>query len=190
MKLFFLILVVIFGGACLFRCFLYFKYHYRNREKSPECIIPLLKHEGTRYKKIYSDSGGGGYAFRSKRFKIKAKPDVLYKILNDDSYIIVEYKSRENESIYISDENQLIATAIAVKEKYPSLKEGYIYTKGGGFKRINLNHSQHELFQQIAKEVRQTRRIETGNLPRGYQRDGRKCKTCQYTSRCRWQSAY
>jgi len=145
---------------------------YSRLPLKPEQVIPELKEKNAVL--IYLDSDTKK-VFASKTYKIKAKPDFLYK-MPDDSYIIVEYKSRSG-SVKNSDIAQLIATAIAVKETYPTLYTGYIYTQGRHIKKIDLKPSANQLFESIKQEVHQVRQIEAGRAP-AFQPKKEHCQVC------------
>ena len=129
---------------------------------------------------IYADQGRKSKTFTSYRHKIRAKPDFLVK-QQDGSLILLEYKSRQKPP-NPSDVVQLVATAIAVKEQYPELNEGMVYTRAG--KRwVNLSGSTDELADRISVPLASARAVRA-NLSVCATPMVRKCRSCSYRTEC------
>ena len=130
---------------------------------------------------LYIDDVKLNKIFRSQRFRIQGKPDAILRI-TPGTTVIVEYKSRHH-GIYDSDVTQLIATAIAVRETYPDVHEGYVVLGSGKYKRIDLTASTGDLFRAIEGEVIATREAKSGKPPE-YIPVVHKCKKCGVRYAC------
>ena len=150
-------------------------FYYCTRTPTPERVISELKNARMIYKDTNNDY------FTSYRHKIRAKPDFLYKLANG-SIALVEYKS-QRDSIRESDVSQVIAATLAVREKYPNLNIGFIYTRSGKVKCVDLNKSDEELINLISAELSIARQLENNMRPQFTpQKD--KCRVCPYNMAC------
>ena len=131
--------------------------YQQNVSRTPQQLIRDLKDA----KLIYNGEKESGY-FSSYNHKIRAKPDFMYQH-TDGSISIVEYKSRQS-GVKQSDVSQLIATAIAVKDDTQNnIKFGYVLTKGGSQKKIDLDKGSSDLDQYIHAALKEARDILNGS---------------------------
>lgn len=150
-------------------------YFFKGKAQKPQEKFPV------KGKVVYADEGRKSGQFESYKYRIKAKPDFLIREPSGE-LVLVEYKSRlKNPNP--SDVEQLIASAICVKEKYPDLSQGMVYTRGGK-KMVDLSGSVDELAQQIWLSLQSARRAKCGvevrpspSLP--------KCRSCSYNNICK-----
>jgi CRISPR/Cas system-associated exonuclease Cas4 (RecB family) len=149
----------------------------RQKVYSPLQVIPELK-RGARL--IYCDESRRKI-FVSHTYRIRACPDFIYQNTKGEM-MIVEFKSRIG-GIKASDVNQLIATAIAVKSTYPTIRYGYIYTRSKTYRKVDLHISLPELVEKIMPELSACRAIAHGNRPY-FKAVVHKCRKCLYRSEC------
>ena len=148
---------------------------YRTAKSIPP-PIPELKNK----KLLYVDNGKAK-AFCSKTYRIRAKPDYIYRI-DPNTDAVVEYKDRQGR-IYRSDEVQLIASAIAAREKYPNIKRGYIYTRGRKRKVYDLAAPTPTLLKSIEMELHYARQAVVGVETRS-EGSPNKCRKCGVRYAC------
>ncbi len=140
--------------------------------------FPIPDLDGKRV--IYRDWFGAP-VFRSERYRIAAKPDMLFEI-NSNELAAVEYKSRRGP-VYESDVAQLVATVIAVREQYSGVTVGYVYTGSGESRRVDCRGTTEELLQSIAGELRYARLTKLGYKPDGVS-VVHKCRACGVRRSC------
>lgn len=153
-------------------------FFYKLKRKTFPLKIPQLKGR----KLIYCDTNNASI-FRNKKHKIAAKPDFI--VLDDNNNkIIVEFKSR-NKGIYSSDINQLKASVIAVRDKYPNITIGYIINGSGEYKKIELNKSTDSIALEIKSLLNKIRLLKNGNqiqhIPEKH-----KCMRCGFNENCNY----
>lgn len=129
---------------------------------------------------IYSDQGRKSKTFVSQEYRIRAKPDFLVR-QPDGRLVLVEYKSREKPP-NDSDVTQLIATAVAVRETYPDLKRGLVYTRGGQ-RKVDLSASTDILIRKIKTPLDAARAVKSNESVRAAPSQG-KCRACGYRTEC------
>lgn len=153
--------------------------YQQNVSRTPQQLIRDLKDA----KLIYNGEKEAGY-FSSYNYKIRAKPDFMYQH-EDGSISIVEYKSRQS-GVKQSDISQLIATAIAVKDEIQhNVKFGYVLTKGGSQKKINLDRSSNDLIRDIWTVLKEARDILNGAIATPNP-TRQKCSGCGFRRSCKY----
>lgn len=163
--------IIIYGLAIIIIAYLLYQV-----AKSTPPPIPGLKNK----RLLYVDNGKKR-AFRSKKYRIKAKPDYVYRI-DRETDAVVEYKHRDGK-IYRSDEVQLIASVIAAREKYRNIKIGYIYTRDGTYRTYRLDVPTSELIARIEQELHAARNAANG-IETPANRAPNKCRRCGVRYAC------
>lgn len=126
-------------------------------------------------KRVQYIDQGSSEVYYSRKYRISAKPDLI-----EDRHTIVEKKSRR-KGIYESDRKQLIATALAVRSRYP-ITRGVIETQSDR-EEIDLSGTDAALFARIEKEYLHAEAVNRGSEPPPYP-SLPKCGGCQFRSRC------
>ncbi len=133
--------------------------------------IPALRNG----KLIYTDDKKSE-VFYSKKHKIRTRPDFLIKMPNGD-VVPIEYKSRKS-GIYPSDIEQVIATVIALRDKFPSINYAYILNRSGQHKRIDCNKNTDELLERISRSVWAVRAVANRKTVMPSITSVKKCQGC------------
>jgi len=126
---------------------------------------------------LYIDTGSSAIFVNSK-YNISAKPD---SILNRQT--IEEYKNR-SLGIYDSDRAQMIATALAVRTRYPVVK-GVLVTNEKHY-AVDLSGRDDELYKIIEDDISQILKLREGRPPRANPSIA-KCSSCPHKNRCEFQ---
>ena len=143
-------------------------------------ILLLLLGEAINWRKkrsIYIDRGKNDKIYKSEKYRIVAKPDVVL-----DKHTIEEIKNRES-GLYSSDRAQMIATALAVRSSH-RITKGVLVTKNARYD-VSLEASDRKLFELIREDYNHAVTIASGRIPPGKPAE-QKCRSCEYRERCKY----
>jgi CRISPR/Cas system-associated exonuclease Cas4 (RecB family) len=141
----------------------------------------VLKSTNNKTKLHYIDSGTSSRIFHSKEYRISSKPDTIESDQNGN-YITREYKSRV-KNIYHSDRQQVIASAIALREEGFDVRRAIIQTRDGTKHPISLDQPTAILYKSISDVVNETRKAVTGVAPQALP-SVTKCRHCSFHASC------
>ena len=129
---------------------------------------------------LYLDDGPASATFVSRRYRLRARPDLLER--DGDTVTLVELKSRAR-GVHPSDRAQVVATALAVRAAGHDVRRARIETREGAPVAVDLDASDEALFERIRPIVRMARLAVAGTPPAPTPSAG-KCRACGYRANC------
>lgn len=153
--------------------YLFFSLEFSARKKQEK------RDDGFQGKLLFVDKGRQSRAFYSKKYGIVAKPDYIFD--ENGEIVLVEYKSRSNNRVYLSDIIQAKAASLAARSKYPVSKVRII--TNGGRREISLPEDDENLFMDIEPFYSYAKSANEG-LVNVFAKDPRQCSSCGVKRSC------
>lgn len=156
--------------------FLLFVFFIRQGKSAPKGRVLGIEGE-----LLYADQGRKSKAFVCKKYRVRAKPDFLIR-LKDGRVALVEYKSRSNDRVYISDIVQAKVSVLAARVDYP-VEVMFIKTPNR-LLEIPITRDSDKLHREVEHYIGLARRAQKGELLRDFTPNLNQCKTCSVRTSC------